>query len=74
MKYIAMLFLSYNLRSKSLTVSLLDKVPGIGEKRKNKLLRAFGSVEKLKEVPLTELEQYIPHEVAVSLKEILEKQ
>lgn len=64
----------HNLRSKSLTVSLLDKVPGIGEKRKNKLLRAFGSVEKLKEVPLTELEQYIPHEVAVNLKEILEKQ
>lgn len=64
----------HNLRRKSMTLSILDEVPGIGEKRKHKLIRAFGSVEKMKEVPLSELEQYLPHEVAVNLKQKLDNQ
>jgi excinuclease ABC subunit C len=64
----------HNLRRKSMTSSILDEVPGIGEKRKHKLIRAFGSVEKMKEVPLSELEQYLPHEVAVNLKQKLDNQ
>lgn len=35
-------------RSKAMTVSVLDGVPGLGPARKKALLRAFGSVKKLK--------------------------
>lgn len=37
------------LRSKSVQKSLLDEIPGIGEKRRNALLAHFGSIDKIKE-------------------------
>jgi excinuclease ABC subunit C len=37
------------LRGKNVFQSILDDVPGIGEKRKKQLLKAFGSVKKMKE-------------------------
>lgn len=43
------------LRGKSAFQSILDDVPGIGEKRKKMLLKQFGSVKKLKEATLEEL-------------------
>ena len=36
-------------RSKRQTASELDALPGVGEKRKQALLRAFGSVKRVKE-------------------------
>ena len=36
------------LRTKRMLKSGLDQVPGIGQKRKNQLLRSFGSVERIK--------------------------
>lgn len=36
------------LRSKSLTLSILDTIPGIGSKRKQALLQAFPSIKELK--------------------------
>ena len=36
-------------RSKSMTVSVLDAVPGLGETRRKALLKHFGSVRKLRE-------------------------
>lgn len=36
-------------RSKSMITSQLDSIPGIGEKRRKKLLQHFGSVKKMKE-------------------------
>ena len=46
-----------NLRSKAMTQSVLDRIPGIGEKRRNQLLEHFGSVEKIKSAAKEELAQ-----------------
>ena len=62
-----------NVRSKSLFASILDEVEGIGEVRKKKLLRKFGSVKKMKEASLEELEEILPKEVAKNLKAELDK-
>jgi len=42
-------------RSKSLTVSALDDVPGLGELRRKALLRAFGSVKRLRAATVEEI-------------------
>lgn len=42
------------LRGKTAFQSILDDIPGIGEKRKKQLLKAFGSVKKMKEASLQE--------------------
>lgn len=59
-----------NLRSKSLTSSILDEIEGIGEKRKELLLKTFGSIQQIIKAPLNELEQYIPLNIAKKIKEI----
>ena len=65
MKSIAMRFhFIKNVRSKSLFQSILDDVEGIGPKRKKELLKHFGSVKKLKEATLEQLEEVLPKEVA----------
>jgi excinuclease ABC subunit C len=43
------------LRGKSAFQSLLDDIPGIGEKRKKALLKHFGSVKKMREASVEEL-------------------
>ncbi|MED1469293.1 excinuclease ABC subunit UvrC [Bacillus salipaludis] len=43
------------IRGKTAFQSLLDDIPGIGEKRKKMLLKHFGSVKKMKEANLEEL-------------------
>lgn len=60
-----------NVRSKSLFQSVLDDVEGIGPKRKKELLKHFGSVKKLKEASLEQLEQHLPKEVAKNLFDTL---
>ncbi|MHA2296969.1 MAG: excinuclease ABC subunit UvrC [Candidatus Hodarchaeales archaeon] len=45
-------------------VSELDKIPGIGKKRKNALLSEFGSITRIMESPVEELEKIIPKKVA----------
>lgn len=62
-----------NVRAKSLFASILDEVEGIGEVRKKKLLRKFGSVKKMKEASLEELGEILPKEVAKNLKAELDK-
>jgi len=44
-----------NLRGKGMTGSTLDKVPGIGEKRRTALLRHFGSLKRLREALMEEI-------------------
>jgi len=48
-----------NQRSKDFTKTELQDIPGIGEKTAAKLLKHFGSVKKLRDAPLTELEAAI---------------
>lgn len=59
-----------NLRTKSVASSLLDQIDGIGEKRKELLLKIFGSVKKMTEAPESELAQYVPLKIAKKIKEI----
>lgn len=48
-----------NKRSKRQRASELDNLAGVGEKTKTLLLKHFGSVKKLKEAPLEELQQVL---------------
>jgi excinuclease ABC subunit C len=43
------------LRSKNVFQSILDDIPGVGDKRKKSLLKHFGSVNKMKDASLDEL-------------------
>ncbi|NLL02230.1 MAG: excinuclease ABC subunit UvrC [Mollicutes bacterium] len=55
------------IRSKGTIASVLDNIPGIGNKRKKELIKAFGSVKNLKEKSLKELQNYLPFKVAEDL-------
>lgn len=55
------------VRGKSLFVSILDDVDGIGEVRKKKLLNRFKSVKKMKEASLDDLQEVLPAQVAHDL-------
>lgn len=59
------------LRAKKIDISELDKIPGIGDKRKYTLLGAFGSVEGIKKAKLQELLSIsgVPRTVAVKVYE-----
>jgi len=52
------------LRSKRLRYSELDGIPGIGEKRKQDLLRVFKSLRNIAAAELSELERYLPKDAA----------
>lgn len=60
-----------NLRSRKLEESELDKIPGVGKRRKLDLLAAFGSVEGIKNAPLAALESTpnIPSTLAKTIYE-----
>lgn len=51
--------------------SVLDDVPGIGPKRKQQLIRHFGSLKRIRGAPKAELEEVLPDNVAASLWESL---
>lgn len=59
------------LRSKGSLESVLNNVPGIGEKRKIMLLKKYKTLSKLKELRLEELESVLPSDVANNLIEYL---
>lgn len=62
-----------NIKQKGTLASLLDMAPGIGEVRRKELLKKFGSLKKLKEVSLEELETVLPHDVAVKFMDYLKE-
>lgn len=43
------------LRDKAMTASALDDIPGVGPKRKRALMKAFGSVRRLREADVAEI-------------------
>ncbi|WP_300330156.1 excinuclease ABC subunit UvrC [Fusobacterium sp.] len=61
------------LRSKRVLGSELDGIKGIGEVRKEKLLKEFGSVKKIKELTINQLKNILPEKVAIELLEKLKK-
>lgn len=60
------------LRSKRIISSQLDEVEGIGPKRRELLLKKYGSVEKIKKVTVEELSEVIPEKIAINLKKKLQ--
>ena len=60
-----------NIRSKGALSSVLDNIEGIGEVRKNKLLKKYRTISKMKEASIEELEEVLPKEVAVAFKDFL---
>lgn len=63
-----------NIKSKGMLSSILDFVPGIGEKRKKELLKRFCSLKKMKEASLEELETILNKDVANNLYQYLRKE
>ena len=62
-----------NIRSKGALSSVLDNIDWIGEVRKNKLLKKYKTISKMKEAPLEELEEILPKDIAVSFKDFLQE-
>ena len=60
-------------RSKSQIASVLDNIPGIGEKRKTTLLKAFKSVSRIKKASLEELTEIVGPSVAKNIQEKLKE-
>ena len=56
-------------RNKSIFNSVFDDIDGIGEKRKEQLIKAFPSISELKNAKIEELEQIVPKESAKMLYE-----
>ena len=67
--------IEYNrkLRNKDTTKSKLDEIKGIGEKKKQELLKKFGSVEGIKKADILEISEIkgITEELAGKIKNIL---
>ena len=53
---------------------MLDRIPGIGKKRKQELLKKFGSIEGIKKASLEEIEKIkgINADLARNIKEFLD--
>lgn len=62
-----------DIRSKGALSSVLDNIDGIGEVRKNKLLKKYKSITKMKEASIEELEEILPRETAINFKRFLEE-
>lgn len=61
------------LRSKGSLESVLNSVSGIGEKRKQELLKKYRTITKLKSLSIEELEKILPCSVAINLKKFLDE-
>ncbi len=62
-------------RGKTMFTSVLDDVPGVGEKRKRSLLKHFGSVKKMKEASLEDFRHAsIPDKVAKDIMQRLNEE
>lgn len=61
-----------NIRSKGALSSILDNIDGIGEIRKNKLLKKYKTITKMKDASLEELEEILPKDTACRFKEFLD--
>ncbi|MBR2701856.1 MAG: excinuclease ABC subunit UvrC [Erysipelotrichaceae bacterium] len=57
------------VRSKEMTHSQLDDIPGIGPKRRKKLLREFGTLKRIEEASFEDLEKVVGAKQAGIIKE-----
>jgi len=63
------------LRSRRLTHSMIDEIPGVGPKRRESLLKYFGSLGKIKQATIEELSEVegISDKTASQIREYLDK-
>ena len=61
------------IRSKGAYASILDSIPGIGEKRKKELLKKYKSLANISKQSALELESILPKNVATELLENLKQ-
>ena len=61
------------VRARHITSSILDDIPGIGPKKKASLLKAFGSIDAIRNASLEEIEKVhgITHSLAILIKQAL---
>lgn len=62
-----------NIKNKGMLQSILEDVPGIGEKRRKELLKKYQSLSKIKNESPENLSKIIPMDVAINLLEFLNK-
>lgn len=60
-----------SLRQKGSLYSVLDSIQGVGEVRRKALIRHFGSLKKIKEASIEELQEIVGRDVATSIYEAL---
>lgn len=60
-----------NKKSKSMFSSILDKVEGLGPKRKQRLLQAYSSLDEIKKCSIEQLNQILPENVSINLLKVL---
>ena len=53
-----------NIKAKGALSSKLDLIPGIGEVRRKKLIKKFGSYKKISEASIEELSSVLPEDIA----------
>ena len=58
------------IRSKGSLNSILDSISGIGEVRKNKLLKKYKTISNIGQSSIEELSEIVPKEIAIQLKNI----
>lgn len=59
------------LRGKEAIISRLDTIPGIGPKKKQRLLKKFGSLDRIKKVEIQDLEKILGKKLAGQIKRFL---
>ena len=62
-----------DIRSKGQLSSILDNVPGIGDKRKKELLKKYKTITRLKELNKEKLKEDLPDKVAEDLYDFLKE-
>ena len=62
-----------DIRSKGALTSILDNIPGIGEVRKQKILKKYKTITNMKDATIQELQELLPENIAVMFYEYLKK-
>lgn len=63
-----------NIKNKGMLQSILEDVPGIGEKRRKELLKKYQSLSKIKNESPENLSKIIPMDAAINLLKFLNKE
>ena len=60
-----------DIRSKGSLSSILDNIPGVGEKRRKELIKEFKTINNIKNASIEELSKFVPIVVAQNIKDYL---